>query len=217
MVSLFSLTFFGPVSYYACLLKQERPFIELHENYQRQSYRNRCIVAGSSGKINLIVPIIQGHTPGQPICDVKIDNRHNWQRNQIRTPNACYRHAPFYEFLFDEISFIWRKKFDFLWDLDLQATHAAIRLLSVNKVIQTTETYEPEAKGEKKDFRSYFHPKVNHPYPEVELEAYYQVFYDRLGFMPDLSILDLLFNLGTDALPYLSDVRFSEPEANGCR
>lgn len=200
---ILSTSYFGPVSWYARYLTANTPMIEAHENYQRQSYRNRCRILGSNGVVNLIVPVEHGHRPGQPIREIQIDYRSRWQKVHQRTLMSAYRHAPYYQFYMDEIDQFWSRRWDFLYDLNLESTIKLLNLLGLKSPVQLTSSYL-NGEMEVSDLREQIHPKKAHPDPGFQPPLYYQVFSDRHAFVPDLSIMDLLFCLGPDANAYLN-------------
>jgi hypothetical protein len=188
-------TYFGPVSYFYEILNAEVAFIEVHENYEKQSWRNRCRIIGANGLLDLSVPILMGRSLNQPVRDIRIDYHQDWQKIHFKSIESAYRHSPFYEFLIDDLQDLWTIRSEFLLDHNQKITERILRLLKGQARIDfTTEFRQPGFYGES-DFRYVIHPKKkggdlkSSPFGE-----YHQVFSDRHGYIPGLSILDWMFN-----------------------
>lgn len=196
---LFSTAYFPPVHYFTKILKHGKITLEANENYQRQSYRNRCRILGANGPINLSVPVIKGHSPGQPVKEVRIDYSDHWQRIHFRTIGSAYRHSPFYEYYIDLLMPFWSRKWDFLYDLNLAILTTVFDLFELSIEIEESQEYigEDELPA---DYRKLIHPKVDFRLdPNFSPCPYVQNFSDRHGFVPNLSILDLIFQLGPES------------------
>lgn len=200
--------FFGPVFYYYKAANAGTVFIEGFENYTRQTYRNRCIILGANGPLPLIVPVESGRRPQQPIRDIRIAYHTPWQRNHWRSIVSAYRNSPFFDFYAPEIEPFFREHYTFLFDYNLEILHKTLELLRVSCNIRITSGFET-AEGYFENFREIFTPKVlfhdlDNSYKPV---PYTQVFEDKFPFIPDLSILDLLFCKGNTASELLRESR----------
>ena len=196
-------TFFAPIIQYVALASGNPVVYEVQDNFQKQTYRNRCYIYGANGKQLLSVPVIHAHGKGrQKTREVRIDNSFRWQVNMFRSLEASYRSSPFFEFYEDDIRPVFEKRFDFLLDLNLASIEIMADCLSLDGRFEPTEFYNTETDPE--DFRYLVNAKSDLVY---ELKAYTQVFQNKYGFLPNLSILDLLFNEGTNALTYLEEQR----------
>ena len=193
-------TFFAPVIQYVLLANSHDIVFEKFDNYQKQTYRNRCYIYGANGKQLLTVPILHSKSQGrQKTGDIKIDYSFSWQKNMIKSLESSYRSSPYFEFYEDEILEIFDKKHTFLLDLNFHAHEVMAECLQLENKISYTESYiEPVA--EEIDFRKLAKAKGE---PDYDLTKYTQVFDTRRGYLSNLSILDLLFNEGTNALQYL--------------
>ncbi|HKK67615.1 MAG TPA: WbqC family protein [Bacteroidales bacterium] len=201
-----STAYFPPIQYMSKLLQAKHVFIEAHEHYEKQSYRNRCRISGPNGIQSLSVPVISGRSPGQDICSVRIDYSESWQGVHRRSIETAYAAAPFFDFYYDDIRQLFTRKPVFLFDLNMKILNTLIRLLDDTKNPALTQNWKKSPKGD--DFRNKIHPKPQksgndkgfHP------ETYMQVFSERFGFIPNLSTLDLLFNEGPVSRQYLLKV-----------
>lgn len=174
---------------------------EIHDNYQKQTFRNRTYISNDRGKHMLSIPIIHvGKDKGrQKYKDVLIDNSYPWQRQHWRTLQTAYRTSPFFEFYEDEIKPLYDQPYDKLLDYNLKTIETIFECLQMEMPKETTKQFEVSL-SEYEDFRFLINAKLKH---HLNLEPYTQVFGDRHGFIPNLSILDLLFNMGPNSIEYL--------------
>lgn len=173
---------------------------ETSGNYQKQTYRNRCYIATDIGRHLLNIPIQHvGGQGRQKYRDVKVDNFYQWQRQHWRTLETAYRTSPFFEFYEDDLVELYTKEHTFLLDFNLKSIEAICNCLQIPMPKENTTVYEKEPK-EIIDARLLINAKVK---PPLVQESYVQVFEDRNPFIDNLSVLDLLFNEGTNALSYL--------------
>ncbi len=197
-----STAYFPPVQYFAEINKASDIFIEAHENYSRQTYRNRCCILSGSGKLTLSVPV--QNIPGikQLITGVKIDNSSNWQRIHIHAIRSAYGKSPFFHYYAEDIlEPIVNLKSEYLFDLNNKILTTIIRILKINKKTYITTSYEPSYPAGINDCRNSIHPKK---YPGSENKPkYIQTFSDRFDFISNLSILDLIFNTGPESARFL--------------
>ncbi len=193
---LLSTAYFAPIQYYSEFLKAEIVYIEQFENFVKQTYRNRCVILGGNGPIQLIVPVVKGRGPKILIKDLKISYDTNWQRNHWRTIFSAYSSSPFFEYYKDDIHPFFETKQRFLFDFNMKIHETICELLEIENIAVLTGDFEKVPEGTA-NFRESISPKNktktdNHFQPV----KYTQVFSDKLGFIPNLSILDLLFNEG---------------------
>lgn len=197
---LFTTAFFPPVQYLSKFADQAEIFIESLESYEKQSYRNRFSILAANGPVDLSVPILKGRTPGQLIKNIRIDYTEPWNKIHLKTLEAAYRHSPFYEFYIDDLRPFWEKKWDFLFDLNMSILTYLIDTIGLDVNISETSDFINPDENIPLDYRYTIHPKIDWKKdPEFSPEAYTQVFADRFGFVPNLSILDLLFQTGPQA------------------
>lgn len=180
--------YFGPVWYYALLNSGLDIRIECFENYQKQTIRNRCEIATSQGRQVLTVPVEGGRGRKIPIKDVRISDHGNWRHVHWNALTTAYGDSPFFEYYQDDIRPLFEKKWDFLLDYNNAICETICQLLDITPYIISTEKYLGIS------------PEVVEPQNAKE---YYQVYKSCTGFIPNLSILDLLFNMGNESIFYI--------------
>ena len=191
---LLSTAYLAPIEYYVVLANSERILLEQHEYYQKQSYRNRCRIATANGIMDLSIPVDSaGKTP---IRDLRISDHNNWQTHHWRSIETAYNSSPFFEYYADDFRPFFEKKWLFLWDFNLALFNKTLELLDIETKIELTEQYKPETSDNFLDLRAAIHPKKE---ISLLLKPYYQVFETKFGFMPNMSIIDLLFNMDNEA------------------
>lgn len=194
--------YFAPVQYYSKFMTGKAIVLEQHENYRRQSYRNRCIILGANGKIKLSIPVIKKQKQKTLIRDIKIDYSTNWQKNHERGIMSAYRSSPFFEFYIDDYLFIFQKKEKYLFDLNWKILTILMDQIGLCNTLSTSEKYTCEP-GEY-DYREIISPKKELHYDrEFRDITYRQVFAEKHSFVSNLSIIDLLFNTGPEAIEIL--------------
>lgn len=190
---LIEYQYFGTVNYYKTLFQYLNIEFEEYENYQKGSFRNRTPVPGANGVINLSVPLQKGRDQKALFRDIKIDYRENWMVQHIRTLDACYNRAPFYEFYRDSIRDLLNQEETYLMSLDKKLVQWVLKMLKAKPVISSTERYSLKVQEEIVDARNSILPGRD---LSIDIPEYAQVFEDRIGFKPNMSILDLLFCQG---------------------
>ena len=200
---LLSTAYLGPIQYYLKLLEYPSILFEHYEHYEKQTYRNRCCIYGANGKLNLIIPV--QHTGDRiTIKDVKISYDSDWQKLHWRSIQAAYRSSPYFEYYEDELAPFFTKKYKLLIEFNEALQLRILGILGLKIKSSHTTSYQT-AYQDTTDCRNYFSPKLETLNFKLETNfPYQQVFEDKHGFIPNLSIIDLLFNLGTDAVSYLS-------------
>lgn len=203
---LLSTAYFAPIQYFSKLASFPEIYIEQYENFSKQTYRNRTIILGANGPISLIVPVVKGREQKIKIKDLQIAYDEDWQRNHWRTIFSAYNSSPFFEYYADEIKSFFQKKYDFLFDFNLKITEKLIEILDLNTEIKLTGDFEniPESCL---NFRERISPKTHRTIEDQSFQPqqYTQVFSEKFGFVPGLSVLDLLFNEGPAAHSVLTD------------
>ena len=205
-VKLLSSTYFGPIDYFANIFQADEIQIEVEENYQKQSYRNRCSIYGANGKLDLNVPITHNKIEGKRLMtkDALIANEFNWQKLHWKSIESGYRTSPYFEFYEDDLKPLFEKKHKFLLDLNFEILETLQDLLQEEWNIYKTKEYEISPPKDILDLRKKFSPKVE---SKIITPEYTQVFSNKYGFIPNLSILDLIFMEGTNAEAYLRSIK----------
>ncbi|MBW8243193.1 WbqC family protein [Muricauda oceani] len=196
-------TYFPSIATFAAIVQHEVIW-EAHDNFQKQTYRNRCYISTDKGKHMLNIPIthVGGKEGHQKYVDVRTENSYNWKKEHWRTLETAYRTSPFFEFYEDEIRPLYEGNDDSLYDFNLKTIEAVAGCIQMGIPTEKTEKYEvsPETLF---DARFLVEAKKE---KDWGIEQYTQVFEERHGFIANLSILDLLFNEGTNTLSYLKDL-----------
>jgi hypothetical protein len=200
---LLGTAYFAPIQYYSEFLRAEKVYIEQFENFIKQTYRNRCVVLGGNGVIQLIVPVVKGRGPKILIRDLKISYDTDWQRNHWRTIFSAYSSSPFFEYYKDDIHPFFETKHKFLLDFNLKIHETICELIEIENNTELTPDFE-KVPEETINLRESISPKIkNQNELHFQPVEYTQVFSDKLGFVPNLSILDLLFNEGPNGYSVL--------------
>lgn len=202
MSVLFSSAYFPPLSYMAALLSYDRVCIEAKETFPKQTYRNRMEIMTAGGVRTLTVPTLrENHSRTE---EVRIDYRDRWNVIHLRTLMAAYAASPYYMFYRDDIENLLMCRYNSILELNTAIIQWLLRKLKVNTELSLTTDFEPPC-GDKDDYRYTFSPKCE--CQMFDISPYYQVFSDRMLFTPNLSVLDLLFNLGPEACGYLRSLK----------
>ena len=205
MKALLSSTYFGPIQWYQKLNRYDECLIERHESFIKQTYRNRMIIPTTNGPLSLTIPT--NHDISLSMKDIRISDHANWRHVHWNALLSAYGESPFFEYYQDDIRPFYEKKYEFLFDFNMETTAKMIELLDIRPKISITEAYiqskELEEEDEIKDFRDAIRPKKPLPDAEFAPKRYYQVYEQKHGFLPNMSILDLLFNEGNEAIFYL--------------
>ena len=203
MKTLLHPTYFPDIATFATMVQHDVEW-EVKDNYQKQTYRNRCYIATDFGRHLLSIPISHvGRKEGrQKYEDVQLDNSYPWQRQHWRTLQTAYRTSPFFEFYEDDIAPLFENEFDLLLDYNLKTIETVVDCLQIEMPLAKSQKFE-RSPQDIQDARFLVNAKKN---PLLEQATYVQVFGDRHGFIKNCSILDLLFNEGTNALGYLQNL-----------
>ena len=244
MKALLSSTYFGPIQWYQKLNRYDECLIERHESFIKQTYRNRMLIPTTNGPLSLTIPT--NHNTSLAMKDIRISDHANWRHVHWNALLSAYGESPFFEYYQDDIRPFYEKKYEFLFDFNMEITEKMIELLDIRPKISITNEYiqneelkvksieseELKVKSEEfnglanhkvqssnlkvqskevrskevqsiADFREAIRPKKPLPDAEFESKRYYQVYEQKFGFQPNMSILDLLFNEGNEAIFYL--------------
>jgi hypothetical protein len=196
---LLSSAYLPPVEYFSHLSQANEIFIEREENYLKQTYRNRCYILSAHGAQALSIPVYLGSQHKTPVKDIRIDYSKRWQQVHLRAIISSYRSAPYFEYYFENIENIISKNHAFLLDLNMELAISVLKSLKIDKPLFFATQFEP-VNNEEYDMRYSITPKRKAHYIVRE---YLQVFNMGSGFIPRLSILDLIFNQGPEAINFL--------------
>lgn len=201
-----STAYLAPVEYYTKLYQYGRVWVEGFDHYAKQTYRNRCVIAAADGPLALTIPMEKGDEDKCLTRDVRISDHGNWRRVHWNAFVAAYRHSPFFDYYADEFHRFFEQRYTFLLDFNEALCRWVCEQMDLAPDMCPTTAYEAVPAG-KEDFRELIHPKKDFRMadPAFEPVPYYQVFDARNGFLPNLSVADLLFNMGPESLLVLRD------------
>ena len=198
-IALLQTTYFGPIQWYQKLNRYDQCLIERFDSYQKQTYRNRCVIATANGLQALTVPVehnsqfsvLDGQWPkanGQLVKDLRVSDHNQWRRVHWNALQSAYSESPFFEYYADDIRPFFVEKWNRLFDYNMAITQKMLSLIGIEKKIGVTDSYKGVT------------PIVD----DIQLPPYYQTFQRRYDFLPDMSILDLLFNEGPESMLVLN-------------
>ena len=197
---LLSTAYFPPLSYFKEIFQNNEILIEQHANYAKQTFANRTEIHAANGKLSLTVPVQKFSNTKIKIKDVRIAYDTAWQKQHLRSIESAYRSTPFYEHYMDNLINFFEGKYKFLLDLNIDIIETILSELEIEKDIHLTKLFVEENNFIGNDLRFTIHPKKG---INEKFVPYYQVFKEKNGFIPNLSILDLLFNEGPQSTTYL--------------
>ena len=201
--SLLSSAYCAPIQWFQKLNRYDAVVIEQHDNFLKQTFRNRCVIATANGTQTLTIPVEKSDGDKCLMRDIRISDHGNWRRLHWNALATAYGDSPFFDYYVDDLRPFYEQRFAFLLDFNMQMTAKLCELLDITPNISLSEEYVKDVESSVDDFREVIRPK--HPMPDADFipKPYYQVYAQRHGFIPNLSILDLLFNMGNEAVFYL--------------
>ncbi len=188
---LMDIQYLPSIAYYQSLVHTEKVWLEQWEHYQKVSYKNRCWVAGANGKVMLSVPLEKGKGQRTQMKDVKLSYKERWNVQHWRTLESNYRRSPYFEYFEADFRHMYEQQFVYLLDMNLGFMDMINRLLGFKPDYVLTESYVKAPELGVADLRAAFRPADQER--GEGLPVYRQVFEDRIGFLPNLSVVDLLF------------------------
>lgn len=206
--AILSSAYFAPVQWYQKLNRYENIVIEQHDNFIKQTYRNRCVIATTQGLQALTIPVERpsdARLDKTQLKDICISDHGNWRHLHWKALLSAYGESPFFEYYADDIHPFFEKKYKFLLDFNMEINAKMMELLAIEKssLSLSNEYSSYEGDSDTVDFREVIRPKHPGDDKEWQPKKYYQVYQQKFGFQPNLSILDLLFNEGNEAVYYL--------------
>ena len=195
---LLSTAYLAPISYYAILLKQNNSMIEYHEHFIKKSIRNRCDIMNTNGRLSLSIPVNRKTKTKTKISKIKISYAENWQKSHWKSIVSSYNSSPFFEYYKDKLKPYFLKEEEYLIDFNSNLQKEILALLKIKFTITYNSIYKRT--GDFTDLRDNNSIKIN-------TIRYDQVFMEKHKFINNLSIIDLLFNMGPESLDYLHQLQ----------
>lgn len=204
MVLLVDSQYFPPVTLFKKSIQFSNIKFDIYESWRKMSFRNRCVVAGANGPINLSIPVLDGREQKKTMKEVLIDNRKPWQGQHWKTITSCYNRSPWFNFFEPELEGLYRQQVEYLVDWNRLCFEWVEEKLGMQTKVLCTDSFQLVYDDPNlEDFRNRLIPKsINSDFPKPVY--YHQVFEERIGFFPHLSILDLLFCEGKNAARILA-------------
>jgi hypothetical protein len=193
--------YFPNFFYYKTLINFDILLIERYEHYQKLSFRNRCYIAGPNGRILLSVPLARGKNQRTVMKDVRISNEEKWQAQHWKTLVSAYRRSPWFEYHEESLGKLYEQPAQFLLDWNMACFEWANNVIGLHHPVTFTDEYKKDADAGIRDLRDTMSP--SEAVSGDNMPVYAQVFQERVGFMPNLSILDLIFCEGRRSLELL--------------
>lgn len=202
---LLSSFYLAPIEYYSVLFRAPEVWMEVHDTYRKQSYRNRCVIAGANGPMALSVPVEKPPSPHTAMKDMRIADHGNWRHLHWNALVSAYNSTPFFDYYRDDFEPFYHKTYPFLHDFNEELRLLVCRLLGIPEPVVYTPSYIDVVPPGWADYRETIDPKQPLHSGETGFfpKPYYQVFKQKQGFLENLSIIDLLFNMGNEARLYL--------------
>lgn len=191
-------TYIGSTALYKAMVGASCVYTEVFDHYSRQTCRNRATILGANGLETLIVPVVKPKEKTL-VKDILINNDKPWQIEHLRAIQTAYNSSPFLEFYLDDLLPFYTKKFKYLADYNMQMRQTVCSLLGISPELRFTDHYERVLEN---DYRHLVEKHAQVP-EYLNLEPYYQVFGQKFGFQPNLTILDLIFNMGPESILFI--------------
>jgi hypothetical protein len=204
---ILSTAYFPPIEYFRLMVHHSKVIIDVHETYSKQTWRNRCAILGGNGVLSLSIPVEKPFGNRTRTSEILISNHYKWKINHWRSIESAYNNAPYFLYYKDLVEgIVCKEDCNLLDQLNRLIINQLIMELSLNVDLSYADSFFQNPDTDKYlDMRFRLSPKyrANSSDPAFHFPPYYQVFEDRFGFQPNLSILDLIFNLGPDTKEYL--------------
>lgn len=199
---LLSTAYFPNIQYVSKLLRHKKCWVDVHETYQKQSFRNRCTIFGANGKLDLSIPVVRPNGNQTKTKDIKIDYSTKWQLDHWRAIKSAYGNSPFFEIFEPELAYLFDKKVRFLVDFNQQALGQLFKSLGYAIQLEATNNFNEDFQPATFNYRDSIHPKKRMQKPDKYFEpiSYFQTFREKHGFISNLSFIDLMVHEGPQAI-----------------
>jgi len=199
--------YFPSIQYFSKFFLHPSLVLEQHENYVKRSFRNRTHIAAANGLLRLSIPLEKGKNQQQPIREVRISYDEPWQNKQWTAICSAYGNSPFFEYYVDDFQPLFTQKTEFLFEHNLKVLQTLFFVLDIKPAIQLSQTFLKEDYEGIDDFRNKITPKTIGTNTDFTYQnkPYQQVFAEKTGYLPNLSILDLIFCKGPETIPILEN------------
>ena len=205
---LLSSAYLAPIQYYTKLLQCAGgiAYIEACDSYIKQTYRNRCVIVDANGPLALTIPTEKSDDGHCLMRDMRISDHGNWRHRHWNALEAAYRHTPFFLYYEDDFRPFYEQKIESLYEFNLGLTRLICNLIGIDVTLVPTTEYFANSMANVEDLRERIHPKQDWQ-SDVDFipKEYYQVFKAKHGFIPNMSIADLLFNMGPESILVLHE------------
>ncbi len=195
--------YLGPVQLYAHIYAADRIVEDRHEHFLKQTYRNRCYIASPTGPLALTVPIVRDNASHTPVRDIRLSDHGNWRHQHFTALVSAYENSPYFFYYADDFAALYEKPFTFLADFNEAFHQTILQLLALDCPMEQSAAYvETTRFGDERvtDLRSVLSPKQPLAAdPAFSPEPYWQVFQQHTGFLPNLTIIDLLSSMGPES------------------
>ena len=199
-MSLIYPSYIPSIANYIIFVQNKNIVFEMHDNYQKQTLRNRCYIYGANGQLGLHIPVHYSQLNRQQTREIRIDNSTNWKSIHWKSIESAYRTSPFFEFYEDDLAPLFKEPVLKLQDFNIQTLNTIAELIGLETPITTSSVFQKNTQLQ--DMRHLANCKKE---PRYNFDTYHQVFEGNHGHIENLSILDLLFNEGPNTLNYLQN------------
>lgn len=198
---LLPVFYLPPISWFSEFLNPENEVVfEQFETFPKQTFRNRTNIYGANGKLSLIIPI--NHNGSRKFKDTEMSYREDWQKLHWKSIKTAYQSSPYFEYYEDKLIKLFENKEKFLLDFNIKSINIILDILKTEKAYSLNKEYIKNP--EEVNFREKFSAKIP---SEYEMDEYYQTFSDKMGFLNDLSIVDLICNKGPESMTYIKHIK----------
>ena len=204
-IAVIEWQYLPPVQFFTLFLRYDQVLLEQYEHYRKGSYRNRTYIASANGALRLTIPLRKGKNEQQPIDGVQIAYDQSWQQQHWQSIQSAYGNSPFFPFYADQLAPLFTEPLDLLAQWNRMLLTTLLDCLGLDSELAITHSWQDPLPNQIDDWRNAIHPKAHRgrPDPQWQPQVYPQVFREKHGFLPNLSILDLLFCAGPESVAIL--------------